>query len=134
MTTVVDATVMVAALIDSGDAGVWAEELIGRGSLVAPILLLAESANVLRRLERRKDLSTLEANSAHRDLLQVDIELFAYEPFAARIWALRDNVSSYDAWYVAVAEALGCKLATLDSRLSRASGPSCEFLTPGSKA
>lgn len=129
MTVVVDATVVVSALTDAGEEGQWAESVIAGGSLAAPVLLLAESANVLRRLERGKDISTLEANSAHRDLLHLDVELFPYEPFALRVWELRHNVSSYDAWYVAVAEALGGKLATLDSRLCRASGPTCELLT-----
>ena len=51
-------------------------------------------------------------------------------PHAERVWALRHNLTAYDAWYVAVAEALDCPLATLDRRLSRASGPACEVLTP----
>lgn len=84
---------------------------------------------MLRRLERGKDISTLEANNAHRDLLHLDVELFAYEPFASRIWELHHNFSSYDAWSVAIAEALDGKLATLDGRLCRASGPTCAFLT-----
>lgn len=130
MTVVVDATVVVAALTDAGEAGQWAEWVIAGGSLAAPILLLAESANVLRRLERGNNISTLEANSAHRDLLHLDVELFPYDPFASRVWELRHNVSSYDAWYVAIAEALGGKLATLDSRLCRATGPACQFLIP----
>jgi predicted nucleic acid-binding protein len=129
VTVVVDATVVVAALIDAGEDGQWAESVIAGGSLAAPVLVLAESANVLRRLERGKDISTLEANSAHRDLLHLDIELFPYQPFASRVWELRHNVSSYDAWYVAVAEALGIGFATLDNRLCRASGPTCEFFT-----
>ncbi|MFW6093445.1 MAG: type II toxin-antitoxin system VapC family toxin [Pseudomonadota bacterium] len=132
MTLVVDATVVVAALSDAGEAGQWAESIIAGGSLAAPALVLVESANVLRRLERAKDLSALEVNTAHRDLLQLEIELFPYEPFAPRVWDLRHNVSSYDAWYVALAEALGSELATLDGRLGRASGPTCGFLTPGS--
>lgn len=45
------------------------------------------------------------------------IELFPYDPFAERIWALRDNVTVYDAWYIAVAESLGAPLATLDLTL-----------------
>ena len=51
-------------------------------------------------------------------------------PFAQRIWELRGNVTAYDAWYVALAEALGSELATVDLRLSRASGCQCVFLTP----
>lgn len=128
MTVVVDASVVVAALIDSGEDGRWAESILEGDALAAPALVLVESTNVLRRLERTQEISTLEANSAHRDLLRLDIELFPFEPFAARVWALRHNLSSYDAWYVAVAEALEIKVATLDSRLGRASGPSCAFL------
>ena len=55
---------------------------------------------------------------------------FAFEPFAARAWALRATVTSYDAWYVAVAEAIATPLATLDLRLARAAGPRCRFQTP----
>lgn len=58
------------------------------------------------------------------------MELFPFAPFAGRIWALRENLTSYDAWYVALAEALDCPLATLDRKLSRASGPRCDVLAP----
>jgi len=121
---------VIAALIDGGENGEWAESIIAGESLAAPILVFVESVNVLRRLERSEEISSLEANSAHRDLLQLDIEQFPYEPFAPRVWELRDNVSSYDAWYVALAEALASSLATLDRRLCRANGPTCEFLLP----
>jgi len=40
------------------------------------------------------------------------VELFAYEPFASRVWELRENVTAYDSWYVALAESLGARLAT----------------------
>lgn len=43
---------------------------------------------------------------------------------------LRPNITAYDAWYVALAETLGAKLATLDARLSRAAGTRCEFAIP----
>ena len=45
-----------------------------------------------------------------------------------RVWALRDSLSAYDATYVALAEALGCPLATGDLRLARAPGPRCEII------
>ena len=121
---------MVAALVDSGQEGRWAESIIEDGGVAAPDLLLVETTNVLRRLEEARDISTLEATSAHRDLLQLDVETFEFSPFAPRIWELRSNLTSYDAWYVAVAEALGCPLATLDAKLSRSNGPSCEFVLP----
>ena len=122
---------LVAALVDSGPHGTWAEEVLLSGSLHAPELARAEATNILRRLELAKLVTTPEANAAHDDLMQLDIELFAFEPFADRIWALRYNLTSYDAWYVAIAEALRLPLATLDARLSRSNGLACEFLTPG---
>jgi predicted nucleic acid-binding protein len=128
---VIDSSVVVAALVDSGPHGGWAEEVLAEGSLHAPELVLAEATNIFRRLERAKLITTPEANAAHDDLMQLDIELFPFEPFAARIWELRHNVTSYDAWYVAVAEALKLPLATLDEPLSKSSGVTCRFLTPG---
>ena len=130
MTVVVDASVLVAALVDSGREGKWAETVIAEGYLAGPELALAEVSNVLRRLERSGQISRLEATSAHDDLLRLDIELFPFAPFAERVWTLRGNLTSYDAWYVAVAEALDCPLVTLDRKLNRASGPTCEVLVP----
>ena len=120
---------LVAALLDTGPHGLWAENILGLGPLHAPELVLAEATNILRRLERAKQIRTPEAAAAREDLMQLDIELFAFEPFADRIWDLRHNVTSYDAWYVAVAEALNLPLATLDARLSKATGVTCEVVT-----
>ena len=130
MTTVVDASVLVAALVDSGEEGRWAEATLAQGQLAGPELALVEASNILRRLERSERISRIEASSAHRDLLRLDIEMFPFAPFAERIWALRGSLTSYDAWYVALAEALECPLVTLDRKLSRASGPACEIIAP----
>lgn len=92
--------------------------------------IVVDASVTLRRLERERELTTLEASAAQRDLLDLDILLVDFEPFAARVWELRRTIMSYDAWYVAVAEALEAPLATLDRRLSRASGPRCRFLVP----
>lgn len=130
MSAVVDSSVLVAALIDSGPDGTWAEAVVANGGLHAPELARAEATNILRRLERSKRITTPEANAAQEDLMQLQMEVFAFDLFADRVWELRHNVTSYDAWYIAVAEALKLPLATLDKRLSRAKGPTCEFLTP----
>ena len=130
MTAVVDASVLAAALVDCGPEGTWAENVIAAGSLIAPELVLVETASVLRRLEAGRNISSLEATSAHRDLLRLDLQLFPFAPFAERVWALRSNVTSYDAWYVALSEAFAYPLATLDRKLSRASGVACKFLIP----
>lgn len=133
MSVVVDSSLIVAALIDTGPDGVWAEEVIDDQVLYAPELVRAEATNVLRRLERAKQITTAEANGAQEDLTQLEIEQFPFEPFSDRIWELRHTVTSYDAWYVAVAEELGYPLATLDRRLARTVGPKCKFLTPDSR-
>ena len=130
MTVVIDASFLAAALIDSGKEGRWAEATIAANDSVAPELVLVETSNVLRRLERARQISTFEASGAHRDLMRLDLELFSFGPFAERVWVLRDNLTSYDAWYVALAEALRCPFATLDKRITRASGPTCDFITP----
>jgi predicted nucleic acid-binding protein len=129
LSIVVDSSVLVAALVDTGPNGVWGEEILSRGSLHAPELSRVEATNVLRRLELAKKLTTAEANAAHEDLMLLDIELYSFEPFADRIWELRHAATSYDAWYVALAEALKLPLATLDGRLSRTAGLACKFLT-----
>lgn len=130
MSAVIDASVLVAALVDSGPHGEWAERILAAGSLHAPELARVEATNILRRLERAKEITTPEANAAHEDLMQLNLELFSFDPFADRVWELRHTVTSYDAWYIAVAEALSLPLATLDARLSRAKGPACDFLMP----
>lgn len=130
MSVVVDASVLVAALIDTGRQGNWAEDILISGSLHAPELVRAEATNILRRLERARQISPSAANAAHDDLMQLSLETFAFDPFAERIWELRHTVTSYDAWYIAVAEALKLPLATLDTKLAKASGTRCTFLTP----
>jgi len=127
---VVDSSVLVAALLDSGPRGAWAETVLARGSRYAPQVVYAEATNIFRRLERAKLITTPEANAALDDLMQLEMELFAFEPFAERIWQLRHSMTSYDAWYVALAEALKLPLATLDGPLSRSKKITCEFLTP----
>ncbi|MCY4451576.1 MAG: type II toxin-antitoxin system VapC family toxin [Immundisolibacterales bacterium] len=130
MTVVADASVLVAMLVDSGRTGTWAESVVADAPLVGPELALIETTNVLRRLERSSEISRLEATSAFRDLLRLEIFLYPLAPLADRIWELRSNLTSYDAWYVALAEALGCPLLTLDAKLGRASGPRCEIVMP----
>lgn len=130
MTIVLDASVVVAALVDTGRDGRWAEGLIEQEALAAPHLVLAEAANILRRGQLAGDLSADIASLAHADLLDLPLALFPYEPFASRIWALRENVTAYDGWYVALAEALDVPLATLDLRLAQAPGSSCDFAVP----
>ena len=130
MTTVADSSALVAVLLGSDSESRWTESALADDNLVCPELALAESSNVLRRMELAGQISHTRAATAFADLLRLDIILFPFVPFAQRIWQLRNNLTIYDAWYVAQAESLDCPLVTLDRRLSRAAGPTCEIVTP----
>ncbi len=81
-------------------------------------------------MELRGELSPEDATRARDEFFGFDFELYPFRPYADRVWALRWNLSCYDAWYVALAETLDCPLVTIDHRLSRAVGPECAFVTP----
>ncbi len=130
MKVVADASLLVAALVDSGRNGRWAESRVASDTLAGPELALAEVSNSLRRMELTGQITSIDAARAQRDLLRLPLELFPFGPFADRVWALRSTLTSYDAWYVALAEALDCPLLTLDRRLARATGPACQVITP----
>jgi predicted nucleic acid-binding protein len=89
-----------------------------------------EVTNILRRAAAKGEITQDVASMALADLLDLRVELFPYAPFAPRVWELRDNVTSYDAWYIALAESLGAGVATLDRRMTQAPGPRCTFETP----
>jgi predicted nucleic acid-binding protein len=130
VTIVPDASVVVAALVDGGAVGTWAEQLLASEPLAAPHLLPVEVASVLRRAVAAAELSEDVAALAHADLLELRVEHLGYASVGERVWELRQNVTPYDAWYVAVAELLGAPLATLDRRLAEAPGPRCEVVLP----
>lgn len=130
MTCVVDASAMVALLADTGSDGARAEEMLGEHDLRAPHLMPAEATNVLRRNAAAGLLTAELALLAAARLVEARVALFPYAPFASRVWELRDNVSAYDAWYVALAESLDAPLVTLDRRLMRARGSRCAFAVP----
>lgn len=127
---VCDASTVVSALLDSGDAGTWAAAQLSGADLCAPALMPFECANIIRRHELNGLVSADQAAQAHTDLLDLSVDLWPYEVLAARVWELRLNVTSYDAAYVALAEALAVPLITLDERIRRAPGIGCEVETP----
>jgi predicted nucleic acid-binding protein len=130
VTSVIDASVVLAGLVDSGEPGAWARDQLSSGSLVAPHLLPAEVVNGLRRLVARRVIRADSAALAVQDLDALAITLYPFEPFIDRVWELRGGITSYDAWYVALAEAVDAPLATLDARLAGAPGPRCRWITP----
>ena len=130
MSAVVDASVLIGALTGSGWEGRWCKQALERPEIAVPEIALAEATNILRRMELSGSLTRLEAAASHRDLLRLAIERYPFSPFASRVWELRFNLTAYDAWYVALAEALDWPLITLDRRLSLAAGPRCEVIVP----
>lgn len=91
-------------------------------ALHAPHLLDIEVTQALRRYVREGDIETLDAQGAPSDLRSLDLERHSHEPLLDRVWALRHNLTSYDAVYVALAEALDTVLPTCDAKLARAPG------------
>lgn len=89
-----------------------------------------EAASVLRSLTLSGTQPEQVTAVAYAKLFDLPIDLFPFRPLAERVWALKANVSAYDAWYVALAESLNASLITLDVRLSRAPGPVCGFVVP----
>ena len=130
MTTVVDASALVAALIGIDPDHAWAYGTLSGQPVAAPEIVLPETANILRGLELTGRSDPYDVHSAFASLMRIEVQLFSFTPFADRVWELRHNLTSYDAWYVALAEWLDCPLVTLDQRLSRSPGPTCEFITP----
>lgn len=131
---VVDASVVVSALIGVDDDAEWASSMLLAGPLCAPHLLPVEVASVLRRGAGAGDISPDAASLAYADMLDLRVELYPFAPLAVRIWEMRQNVRCYDGWYVALAELLGAPVVTLDRRLAHSAGPRCEFRTPPAHA
>lgn len=91
-------------------------------SIHVPHLIDLEIMHVLRRYTHRGLLSGAHGALALAQWRAVDLERYAHEPFLDRIWQLRDNLSAYDAVYVALTEALAAVLVTGDRHLVRAPG------------
>ncbi len=116
------------------DAGVVVDLLVGRLDDTAlageeagvPHLLDSEVTNVLRRLVLRGDLTVEQGDAAMSHFLELDLERFPADRLRVRMWDLRENLTAYDATYVALAEAVGATaLLTTDARLAGAPGVRC---------
>lgn len=124
--TVVDASLLVDALVVVGRPGESARTELRRHQVLdVPSIFSAEAASALRALVHRGALSPPRAAAALEQIRAVRTTQYSFEPFSARVWELRDSITVYDAWYVALAEWLGTDLVTADARLARAVGPRC---------
>ena len=120
---VLDASVVVELLLRTPNARRIEDRLFGAGdALHAPHLLDVEVTQVLRRYERVGDLTAPRAVQALGVLTAMPVFRHPHAALVPRIWALRANLTAYDAAYVALAEGLEATLVTLDVRLARAAG------------
>lgn len=123
---VVDASVLANALADDGADGTAARaRLSGADDLAAPDLVDVETVAVLRKRWMGGDLSEQRFSDAVTDLGDLEMTRYPTLPLMRRAFELRDNLTAYDAAYVALAEHLGCMLLTADVRLANAPTVTC---------
>ena len=120
---VVDASAVLEFLRQTG-VGARVEDRLFRDEdeLHAPHLLDVEVVQGLRRLVRAGEVRSGRADEAIADLADLDLHRHAHVDLLARAWKLRDNISAYDAMYVALAEAIEATVVTCDSPLAKAPG------------
>jgi predicted nucleic acid-binding protein len=129
---VVDASILAVALADDGADGDGARVRLRGEDLVAPELLDLEVLSVLRAQMNAGVLDARRADLALNDLSAMPLKRAPHLPLLRRCWELRENLTTYDASYVALAETLDAPLLTGDRRLARATGPRCQIEVLGS--
>lgn len=122
---VIDASVLVTALVDDGIDGHSVRGRLQGTELTAPAHVDVEFLHALRGLVRSEQTSPGRADRAIAHLVRLPLRRFELPAVASRIWQLRENLTPYDAAYVALAELLSAPLVTSDARLARATGPRC---------
>ncbi len=113
-----------------GDRSIEVATALDGANVHAPHLALFETVQALRNAELQSFISGERAVEAIADVLELEIEYWAMYEYADRVWALRHNLTAYDASYVALAERLDSPLITVDARLARAPGIRCEVVVP----
>ena len=120
---VIDASAVIELLLET-ETGERIKKRISRPaeSLHAPHLIDLEVAQVLRRFEMVNAMTLARANEALKDMQDIALLRYSHDILLERIWQLRNNLTAYDAAYVALAEALDAPLLTCDRKLAAAPG------------
>jgi len=123
---VIDASVLAPALADDGADGDRVRLRLRGEQLVAPELVDLEVLSTVRRAVRAGRLDERRSGQALDDLAALPLRRVPHLPLLARAWELRDNLTAYDAAYVALAESLRALLLTADGGIEKASGVRCD--------
>lgn len=118
---VLDASAAVLALLNDGDA----RRALGSEAVAIPHLADSEVTHALRAQVLRGHVRADDAGAALACWGRLGLRRCGVVGLLPRIWELRDNVTAYDATYIALAEGLACELVTADARLAQAPGPTC---------
>lgn len=118
---VVDASAALAALLNDRQA----RRLIGAERLHTPQLIDSEITSGLRRLVQRNQLSADDGWNVLQTWRSLSVTRYPVHGLFERMWEIRENLSAYDATYVALAETLDCPLVTADARLGNAGQARC---------
>jgi predicted nucleic acid-binding protein len=120
---VTDASIIVDLFLNAPDTNrIWSRLFDAGETLHAPALLDVEVAHALRRHTLRNEISAHRGRRSIATLRRFPITRYDHDVLLNRIWDLRENLSAYDAAYVALAEGLGAVLLTRDSRVAQARG------------
>jgi predicted nucleic acid-binding protein len=120
---VLDASAVVDWLLQTPSGRRIEQRIYARNDSLHTVHLLdVEFTQVLRRLVREGTLARKRAEEAMEDLIAVRVTRYAPVVLLHRIWQLRQNLSAYDAAYVALAEELNAPLITRDQKLAKAPG------------
>jgi predicted nucleic acid-binding protein len=125
--TVIDASVVVAAAVDDGAAGRRARDWLASDALCAPDVIDLEVMSAIRRQVLVGLLPPERGTQIAKRLVALPIQRVRHRALVTRCWELRDNLTIYDAAYVALAEAVNTVLVTADGRLARAPGARCRI-------
>ena len=120
---VVDASAVIETLLRTpASEAIEARLFDPRETLHAPQLIDVEVAQAIRRYAANRDIDGERGGAALADLLDLPLRRYPHDFLLPRVWQLRNNLTAYDAVYVALAEALDAPLLTRDRRLARAAG------------
>lgn len=126
MTLVVDASAVAEILLGT-EPGFRAAALLGAHELIAPQHLTAEVVSVIRGWSLSQQITDEQALRAFREFEELGVEQVPMTSLLPSVFALRHNISAYDAMYVVLARTVQCQLLTLDARLAGAA-PDCTLL------